>query len=224
MTLAIIGGTSIRFSSLPSLEEKIVSTPYGNAEALCGDVIILQRHQGDLPPHRINHRANLAALAVLGVDRVIAFGSSGSLKPRIPPGSIVIPSDFISLFDIPSTRDHSITHVVPEISALLCNELAAEFPNAIAGGIYVQTRGPRLETVAEVKALAGVADIVGMTLGSEATLARELGMEFAALCTVDNYANGISDEAMSWEQVLETSKKFSERTREMIGTIIEHFG
>jgi 5'-methylthioadenosine phosphorylase len=224
MTLAIIGGTSIRFSSLPELEEKIISTPYGNATALCGDVIILQRHQRDLPPHRINHRANLAALAILGVDRLIAFGSSGSLKPRIPPGSIVIPSDFISLFDIPSTRDHSITHVMPEISARLSNELAKEFPNAIAGGIYVQTRGPRLETVAEVKALAGVADIVGMTLGSEATLARELGMEFAALCTVDNYANGISDEPMSWEQVLGTTKKFSERTREMIGTIIERFG
>jgi 5'-methylthioadenosine phosphorylase len=224
MTLAIIGGTSIRFSSLPPLEEKIVSTPYGKAEALCGDVIILQRHQGDLPPHRINHRANLAALAILGTDRVIAFGSSGSLKPGIPPGSIVIPSDFISFFEIPSTHDHSITHVMPEISARLRSELAAEFPNAITGGIYVQTRGPRIETVAEVKALAGVADIVGMTIGSEASLARELGMEFAALCTVDNYANGISDEAMSWEQVLETTKKFSERTREMIGTIIEHFG
>jgi 5'-methylthioadenosine phosphorylase len=224
MTLAIIGGTSIRFSSLPPLEKKIISTPYGKAEALCGDVIILQRHQGTVPPHRINYCANIAALAILGVDRIIAFGSSGSLKPRIPPGSVVIPSDFISFFDIPSIYDHSITHIVPDISARLCSELAAEFPNAIAGGVYVQTLGPRIETVAEVKALAGVADIVGMTLGSEATLARELGMEFAAICTVDNYANGISDQAMSWEQVLNTTKKFSERTREMIGTIIDRFG
>ncbi|HTY15039.1 MAG TPA: MTAP family purine nucleoside phosphorylase [Methanoregulaceae archaeon] len=224
MTLAIIGGTSIRFSSLPSFEERTISTPYGKAEALCGEVVILQRHQGNSPPHRINHCANLAALAILGVDRIVAFGSSGSLKLEIPPGSLVIPSDFISQFEIPSVHDHAITHIMPEISARFACELAAVFPQAIAGGTYVQTRGPRLETVAEVKALARIADIVGMTLGSEATLARELGMEFAAICTVDNYANGISEEPMSWEQVLETSKKFSERTREMIGTIIERFG
>ncbi|HVP95314.1 MAG TPA: MTAP family purine nucleoside phosphorylase [Methanoregulaceae archaeon] len=224
MTLAIIGGTSIRFSSLPPLKEKIISTPYGKSKVLSGDVIILQRHQGDVPPHRINHCANLAALAILGIDRIIAFSSSGSLKRGITPGSVVIPSDFISLFDIPSTHDHSISHVMPQMSARLCKELASEFPSAQSGGVYIQTRGPRIETVAEVRALAGVADIVGMTLASEATLACELGMEFAAVCTVDNYANGISDDVMSWEQVIETTKKFSERTREMIVTIIERFG
>ena len=224
MTLAIIGGTSIRFSSLPPLEEKTVSTPYGKSTVLHGDVIILQRHQGSIPPHRINYCANLAALAILGVDRIIAFGSSGSLKEGITPGSIVIPSDYISLSEIPSVHDHSISHVMPKISVYLNGELASLFPYAHAGGIYVQTRGPRIETVAEVKALAGVADIVGMTIGSEAALANELGMGFAAICTVDNYANGISKEAMSWEQVIETSKKFSERTSEMIETIIQHFG
>jgi 5'-methylthioadenosine phosphorylase len=224
MTLAIIGGTSIRFSSLPSFEERTISTPYGKTEALCGEVVILQRHQGNFPPHRINYCANLAALAILGVDKIVAFGSSGSLKQEIPPGSLVIPSDFISMFEIPSVYDHSINHVMPRISTRLADELAAVFPQAIAGGTYVQTRGPRLETVAEVKTLANIADIVGMTVGSEATLACELGMEFAAICTVDNYANGISEELMSWEQVLETSKKFSERTRDMIGTLIERFG
>ena len=224
MTLAIIGGTSIRFSSLPPLEERIISTPFGKTQVLCGDISILQRHQGNVPPHRINHCANLSALAILGVDRIIAFGSSGSLKREIIPGSVVIPSDFMSLFDIPSIHDHTISHVMPQISRRLGRELAHEFPAAHEGGVYVQTRGPRIETVAEVKVLAGVADIVGMTIASEATLACELGMEFAAVCTVDNYANGISDEIMSWEQVLETSKKFSERTREMIGSIIEHFG
>ena len=224
MTLAIIGGTSIRFSSLPPLEERTVSTPYGKSTVLCGDVIILQRHQGNIPPHRINYRANLAALAILGVDRIIAFGSSGSLKQGIKPGSIVIPSDYISLWEIPTVHDHSISHVMPKISGHLNGQLASLFPYAHAGGIYVQTCGPRIETVAEVKALAGFADIVGMTIGSEAALACELGMEFAAVCTVDNYANGISKEALSWEQVIETSKKFSERTSEMIEKIIQHFG
>ncbi len=57
-------------------------------------------------------------------------------------------------------------------------------PSARFGGVYVQTCGPRIETVAEVNALAQVADVVGMTVASEATLACELGMEFAALCTL----------------------------------------
>jgi 5'-methylthioadenosine phosphorylase len=224
MTLGIIGGTAIRFSGLPPLEEKIISTPFGKAGVFCGDIMIIQRHQGNTPPHRINHCANLAALAILGVDRVVAFGSSGSLKREIIPGSVMIPSDFMSLSDIPSIHDHAISHVLPQISARLCEELAHEFPDALAGGVYVQTRGPRIETVVEVKALAKFADIVGMTLASEATLACELDMDFAAVCTVDNYANGLSNEVVSWELILETSRKFSERTRKMIESIIEHLG
>ena len=90
--LGIIGGTSLVFSKLPPLEKNIVNTPFGNAELLCGEIVMLMRHQNGLPPHRINYRANLAALAIAGADRIIAFGSSGSLKPEIPPGSLLIPN------------------------------------------------------------------------------------------------------------------------------------
>ncbi len=83
--LGIIGGTSLLFSKLPKLEKVRVPTPFGPADLLTGDIVMLMRHQGGIPPHRINYRANLAALAIAGVDRVIAFGSSGSLKPEIPP-------------------------------------------------------------------------------------------------------------------------------------------
>ncbi len=89
--LGIIGGTSLLFSTLPSLEKRTVSTPFGSAEILSGDIVMLMRHQHGLPPHRINHRAHLAALAIAGVDRIVAFGSSGSLKPKIKPGSLLIP-------------------------------------------------------------------------------------------------------------------------------------
>ncbi|MCK9581005.1 MAG: MTAP family purine nucleoside phosphorylase, partial [Methanoregula sp.] len=189
--LGIIGGTSLLFSTLPHLEKKRVSTPFGNAELLTGDVVLLMRHQNDRPPHRINFRANLAALAIAGVDRIVAFGSSGSLNPGIAPGSLVIPSDYVSLADIPSIHDHAVVHVMPELSLELSRDLHDAVPAARLGGTYVQTRGPRFETVAEIAALAKVADLVGMTIASEATLARELGIPFAALCTVDNYANGL---------------------------------
>ncbi len=181
MTLGIIGGTSLLFSDLPDLKKKRTDTPFGNADILTGeDVILLMRHQQGLPPHRINFRANMAALALAGVDRVIAFGSSGSLNHDITPGSLVIPTDYLSI------------------------------PSARLGGTYVQTRGPRFETVAEIAALSRFADLVGMTLASEATLARELGMPFAAVCTVDNYANGLADGVLTWDEVLEISRQYGE--------------
>jgi 5'-methylthioadenosine phosphorylase len=218
--LGIIGGTSLLFSALPELEKRRVDTPYGNAELLCGDIVMLMRHQHGIPPHRINFRANLAALAIEGVDRVIAFGSSGSLKQEIAPGSLLIPADYISVTDVPSIHDHAIRHVHPALSQQLSDELARLVPDARAGGIYVQTRGPRIETVAEVLALARIADIVGMTLASEATLACELGMEFAAICTVDNYANGLGGEGLTYEHILEISRQYRDRTSAIVDTII----
>jgi len=224
MTLGIIGGTSLLFSQLPPLEKRQVHTPFGNAGILCGDVVMLMRHQNGLPPHRINYRANLAALAIAGVDRVVAFGSSGSLKKGITPGSVVIPTDYMSVEDIPSIHDHAIDHVRPELSQDLASQLSRIIPGSRFGGVYIQTRGPRIETIAEVRALGKVADIVGMTVASEATLAGELGMAFAAVCTVDNYANGLDTEVLTWEHILATTRSNRHRTEEIITGIIRELG
>jgi len=223
--LGIIGGTSLLFSTLPALEKRRVATPFGSAELLFGkDLVMLMRHQNSLPPHRINHRANLAALAIAGVTEIVAFGSSGSLKPKFAPGSLLIPTDYISMSDIPSIHDHAIEHVRPELSEELAKKLAHLVPSARFGGVYVQTRGPRIETVAEVKALAWIADVVGMTVASEATLACELGMQFAALCTIENYANGLGDEVLTYEHIVSVSREHRHRTEEIVNTIIEHMG
>jgi len=223
--LGIIGGTSLLFSTLPALEKRRVATPFGSAELLFGkDLVMLMRHQNSLPPHRINHRANLAALAIAGVTEIVAFGSSGSLKPKFAPGSLLIPTDYISMSDIPSIHDHAIEHVRPELSEELAKKLAHLVPSARFGGVYVQTRGPRIETVAEVKALAWIADVVGMTVASEATLACELGMQFAALCTIENYANGLGDEVLTYEHIVSVSREHRHRTEEIVNTIITHMG
>jgi 5'-methylthioadenosine phosphorylase len=222
--LGIIGGTSLLFSTLPVLEKKNIDTPFGTAEILSGDIVMLMRHQNGRPPHRINYRANLAALAITGVDRIVAFGSAGSLKPAITPGSLVIPTDYISLTDIPSIHDHATEHIRPELSAHLGKELFSLIPAARLGGVYVQTCGPRIETVAEVNVLAQIADVVGMTVASEATLACELGMDFAALCTIDNYANGLGGEVLTYEHILATSKEYCTRTGEIVKKIIRHMG
>jgi 5'-methylthioadenosine phosphorylase len=161
-------------------------------------------------------------MAIAGVTDIVAFWSSGSLKQEIVPGSLLIPTDYVSMTDIPSIHDHAIEHVRPELSERLAKKLKDLVPSARYGGIYVQTRGPRIETVAEVEALAKIADVVGMTVASEATLARELGIEFAALCTIENYANGLGTEVLTYEHMVSVSRQHKDRTEEILNTIIKH--
>jgi 5'-methylthioadenosine phosphorylase len=222
--LGIIGGTSLLFSRLPDLKPRRIDTPFGPAEVHCGGFVLLLRHQHGLPPHRINFRANMAALAILGVDHVVAIGSAGSLKREIPPGSLAIPGDFLSWGESPSLHDHAIGHVLPALDPALAESLGRIVPGAHRGGVYAQTKGPRIETMAEVRALGRIADLVGMTLASEATLACELGIPFSALCTVDNYAHGIGGEGPTWEHIVEASRAHRDRTGAIVEKIVEVMG
>lgn len=222
--LGIIGGTSLLFAELPPLEERVVATPYGKVAIHCGDICLVPRHQNTRPPHMVNHRAHLAALKIMGIDRIIVFGSVGSLKLEYPPGSVVVPKDFISWGGIPTFHDTTITHAMPGFDHSLIAGLLDTHPDVKIGGTYIQTIGPRLETHAEVRALAKIADIVGMTVASEATLAAELGIPIAAICTVDNYANGIGDEAISYETIVAASKEGAARTSMILGKIVKEFG
>lgn len=222
--LGIIGGTSLIFSDLPSYRRENIATPFGPAELYFIDEpqsVLLMRHQYGLPPHRINYTACLAALSIAGVDRVVSIGSSGSLKKEIAPGSLLIPDDYISLADIPSIHDHRIDHVSPVIDLDLAAALGRIIPEARTKGVYVQTRGPRIETKAEIRVLSRIADIVGMTVASEATLAHELGLRFAALCTVDNYAHGLTDHPLTYEEILKVAHANRKRTENVMKKILE---
>jgi 5'-methylthioadenosine phosphorylase len=215
--IGIIGGTLILDFNLPG-EEKTFKNEYGEALLTVGKrVVSLQRHGGikHIPPHRINHQANILALKEAGVKKIVALYSVGSLKKEPKPGSIVISSDFISFWDIPTITNE---HVAPRLAdGEELKQAAAKEGIKLKEGIYIQTSGPRLETKAEVKMLAAFGDVVGMTLGSEATLACELGIPFLALCSVDNYAHGIEDEQPSGEGI----KKESAKNRENILKILK---
>lgn len=162
---------------------------------------IVQRHgAGDLPyvlPHRIDHEANLRPLAEQGVDRVIAISSVGSLKPELGVGTLVVPDDFIALHLETSVFADERAHTAPAFGA----ELRAEAVEAWAaggqpphdGGVYWQAIGPRFETPAEIRLMAAHADVVGMTVAAECVVADELGLQYAALCMVDNLANGLGE-------------------------------
>ena len=84
-------------------------------------------------------------------------------------------------------------------------------------GIYFQTKGPRFETKAEVNLIKNFANVVGMTMSNEATLSKELNLEYASTCCVDNYANGVIKTPLTQELI----KKHELRTNKRIEKIIQ---
>ena len=210
--LAIIGGSG--FTELANLEvirRQVVRTPYGEPSGAVtfgrlngGAVVFLARHGygHTIPPHAVNYRANLWALHSLAVSGVIAIASVGGIRADLEPGGLVLPDQIIdythgrrSTFfegqDQPVTHA-DFTHPYSRTLQQQCLQAAelAQVPLKL-GGVYGATQGPRLETAAEIDRLErdGV-DMVGMTGMPEAVLAREIGLDYAAIAVVANVAAG----------------------------------
>jgi len=210
MSLAIIGGTGLEnLSFIDSAKKQIIKTNYGKAliyrcEIEGNSFIFLPRHGLDhsLPPHLINYRANICALVKVGVKRVLSFCSVGSLDKDIPPGSLVMPEQFI---DCTWGRESTFAEPGHNAHVEMTNPFCPSFSDEIAkiaqniniemrrDGVYVCTQGPRFETPAEIKAYAlWGANLVGMTAVPECPLAREAGLCYASIAVVGNYAAGIA--------------------------------
>lgn len=199
--VGLLVGTSLLESDLlDSLEKQPLKTGFEPVTVHRSEnLVVRQRHaspDGYRPPHEINHRANLRALDAAGVSTIVSVQSTGSLDPAIEPGSLVVPHDFLNPWAPVTFYDDDRGHGVSSFSEDLRNHiieiLRTEFDRFQSEGIYFQTRGPRFETPAEATMLQDYGDIVGMTAGSEVTLACELDMDYATLCSVDNYVNGIA--------------------------------
>jgi 5'-methylthioadenosine phosphorylase len=210
MKAGIIAGTAIYSIPSISMEEIQVETPYGSALVLQGtdenqDLIFLPRHgpEHTIPPHKVNYRANIKALEMLGVRDVIAAYAVGSINKAIPPLGLIAFDDFL---DFTSGREgtffdgelNPLKHV--DMSEPLCPDLrskllvfAPDFGlDLIPRGVYVATNGPRLESPAEIKMFAELGgDVVGMTALPEITLAKELGLCMGAVGFSVNWAAGI---------------------------------
>jgi 5'-methylthioadenosine phosphorylase len=227
--LAITGGTSLsdaRF--LSDLKPTFVNTRYGSVYVLRSrDAVFLPRHgkAHRTPPHAINHRANMKALEELGADAVIGVGSSGSLKKSIKPGKLLVPDDYLTFGRIETYYQTEVRHVTPEfdepLRGIILSAAKKAKVAAADGGVYAQTTGPRLETKAEVRFLADYADVVGMTMASEATLARELDLPYAGLCTVDNYAHGLADEKLEFKKIASDAKKNRQNLETLLSAVLE---
>lgn len=210
--LGIISGTIVlqQLDQFKHPESIISVTEFGHAQVLLAkNIAFLPRHGTDVQhhilPHLINHQANVKALLDIGVTEVIGIHSTGSLKKYLRPGSLVIPDDFLTLLPPPSIYLDKPVHVVPALDVTIrrsCLEAAARCGIEVQnGGTYWQTAGPRLETKAEIKMMSAFADLVGMTMASEATIAAELGLPYGSICSVDNYAHGIGEENLRQEEI-----------------------
>lgn len=208
MKVAFISGTSIVNSDLFSAwEVKTIATPYGDVTYKTkGSFALINRHgyAFPLPPHSINYRANIRALADLGYQDILSLNSVGSLKAELPPGTFVSCSDYVGLQQGPMTFfDHELKGGAPGIAnnlmPLLIEQLAPEF-TIHPGKVYVQFRGPRFETKAEIRIVHSWGDVVGMTAAHEADLCSEIGLRYNSLALIDNYANGLQGTAIDFSK------------------------
>jgi len=223
IAFAVIGGTGLtEIDGLEVTHREVVHTPYGEPSGPITHGLIdgkriafLARHgyTANIPPHRVNYRANMWALKSLGVERVVAIAAVGGITPDMQPTRLVIPDQII---DYTYGRAHTffedglehVTHI--DFSWPYCAEVrnallaAAECAKVkvVPHGTYAATQGPRLETAAEITRLErDGCDLVGMTAMPEAALARELDLCYAACAVVANWAAGKCDEEISMEEI-----------------------
>lgn len=237
----IIGGTGVYDPSLlDDIEELNLETPYGTARVLAGKyrgikIAFIARHgqKHSLPPHLVNYRANIMALKMLGVTRVIGTAAVGSLHFEFKPGQFVLADQFLDFTKSrPSTfyegGERGVLHcdmTVPYCPDLREALVKGGLENGIGihnGGVYVSTEGPRFETTAEIamfKQLGG--HLIGMTSVPEVCLARELGMCYANISIVTNFAAGISPGLLTHGEVVDMMGQNIEGIRRILTSTLE---
>lgn len=245
-TLGIIGGSGLeRLETLHQGHEETVTTPYGppSAPLVHGHigttpVVFLARHgrAHDIAPHEINYRANLRALHDAGVGAVVAIAAVGAIAERPGPGGLAVPDQLIdytwgragTYFAGPGAGVEHVDFTRPYTPALRARLLAAAARagvEALDGGCYAATQGPRLETAAEIRRLArDGCTLVGMTGMPEAALARELGLDYACCAVVANRAAGTGGETVAMDEIRAHLATGMERVRRLLDALPETGG
>ena len=232
--IGIIGGTGIA-GILKGDKEEIIDTKYGKAKVIIdkeNDVVLLFRHgvKHNIPPHKINYRANIYALKKLGVERILAINSVGSLKENLKPGMFFIPNDFIEFTKKRGETfydEGKVVHI--DMTEPYCPELRGILKSILdknnfsyGKGVYVCTEGPRFETKKEIEIYKNWGDVVGMTGYPEVVLAREMEMCYVSLCNITNYACGISKNILTVDEVLEKIKEMEDKILKIVEDFINY--
>jgi 5'-methylthioadenosine phosphorylase len=214
-----------------------VATPWGAPsgpveEGTVGGVrtLFLARHGPGhtIPPHRVNYRANVDALRSLGADAIVTVSSVGSLREELPPGTFVLPDQFVDLTKQRPTTFYDggkVYHVsladpfCPDLlraAAAVGGELGVPFAE---GKTYVCVEGPRFSTRAESRFFRSFADIIGMTLVPEVTLARERALCYACLAMVTDF-DVWADHPVETKEILATMAQNAERMQRVLTELI----
>lgn len=246
--LAIIGGTGLtQLDNLAITRRLVVRTPYGEpsqplifGEIDGYEVIFLARHGSGhtIPPHAVNYRANIFALHLQGVTEIAAVATVGGIHADLAPSVIAMPHQMIdytngrknTFFD---GVDLPVKHI--DFTEPYCAQMRAKWAQAaqsigeplVADGVYAATQGPRLETAAEINRLErDGATMVGMTGMPEASLARELGISYAAICPVANHAagRGTSLHSIQYETLVDNLNLTMARVRNIIAELVKQNG
>ena len=240
--LAVIGGTGLAtLAGLEIVGREAFDTPWGKPSAPLGhgrlegvELTFLARHgvPHAIPPHRVNYRANIWALHQAGIRRIVAVAAAGGIRSDLDSGAVVIPDQIV---DYTWSRGHTffeddLDHVVHvDFTSPYCDSLRTRLLDAargggidaIDGGTYATTQGPRLESAAEIDRLErDGCDVVGMTGMPEAALARELGMSYAHCVVVSNRAAGRSTEALTMEAIRANLKAGMAKVRTLLGELV----
>jgi 5'-methylthioadenosine phosphorylase len=245
--IGIIGGSGF-YSFLDDVTEITVDTPYGppSDSLFLGEVAgrrtaFLPRHgrKHHLPPHRINYRANLWALASLGVTQVLGPSAVGGLRPEFGPGTLIIPDQVVdrtksraqTFYDGEALPDGSVPNVVhttfadpycPAGRGVALRTARDGGWEAVDGGTLVVIEGPRFSTRAESRWHAAQGwSVVGMTGHPEAVLARELGLCYTSLTLVtDLDAGAETGEGVSHEEVFKVFAENVGRLRTVLFDVV----
>lgn len=242
--IAVIGGSGLyKMEELEVLEEKVVSTPFGEpSDALIigqmkgVKIAFLARHgRGHtFLPTEVNYRANIWALKSIGVKWILSFSAVGSLKEEHRPTDLVIPLQFID-----RTRHRAdtffgkgaVAHVAfgdpicPALADILfecAKAVAAEDQRVHKGGTYVCMEGPTFSTKAESELhRSWGAEVIGMTNLTEAKLAREAEIAYSTLAMITDYDCWHPDhESVTVEMVMGNLKKNSATAQKVCAAVI----
>ncbi|NUQ99659.1 MAG: S-methyl-5'-thioadenosine phosphorylase [Streptomyces sp.] len=245
--IGVIGGSGF-YSFLDDVIEITVDTPYGQpsdslflGEVAGRRVAFLPRHgrKHHLPPHKINYRANLWALASVGARQVLGPCAVGGLRAEYGPGTLLVPDQLVdrtkartqSYFDGEARADGKAPNVVhvtfadpycPVGRRTAVDTARASGWEAVDGGTLVVVEGPRFSTRAESLWHAAQGwSVVGMTGHPEAVLARELGLCYTSLTLVtDLDAGADTGDGVSHEEVLEVFSANVGRMRNVLFDVV----
>ena len=242
--IGIIGGSGLY--DMPDLTERTevsVDTPFGSPSddfiigTLSGTrVAFLPRHgRGHrLMPSELNFRANIYAMKLLGVERILSVSAVGSLKEELAPLDIVLPDQFVD-----RTRGRISTFFGNGLVAHIafgdpvCSDLLEQVHRSAhkagiktkKGGVYVCMEGPAFSTKAESMLYRGWGmDVIGMTNLQEAKLAREAEICYVTIALVTDYdCWHETHETVSADMIIANLQKNCQAAQAIIAETVKEF-